>query len=52
MADSFVKSPQFVRQTIIKGYRQGRKISELADSSGLSRDEIELIIENEQNRGS
>jgi biopolymer transport protein ExbB/TolQ len=51
MADSFVKSPQFVRQTIIKGYRQGRKISELADSSGLSRDEIELIIENEQNRG-
>ncbi len=52
MADSFVKSPQFVRQTVIKGYRQGKEISELADSSGLSRDEIELILESEQNRGS
>lgn len=52
MADSFVKSPQFVRQTVIKGHRQGKEISELADSSGLSRDEIELILESEQNRGS
>jgi len=41
-----------VRQTVIKGYRQGKEISELADSSGLSRDEIELILESEQNRGS
>ena len=52
IADGFVKSPQFVRQTVIKGYRQGKEISELADSSGLSRDEIELILESEQNRGS
>lgn len=51
MADSFTKSPQFVRQAVIKGYRQGKEINDLAETSGLSKDEVELIIESEHNRG-
>ncbi len=51
-ADGFAKSPHFVRQSILKGYRQGKSIEDLTHSSGLSRDEIELIIESEREQGS
>lgn len=50
IADGFAKSPQFVRQSILKGLRQGKSIEELADNSGLSRDEIELIVESAENQ--
>ena len=50
IADGFTKSPQFVRQSILKGLRQGKSIEELADNSGLSRDEIELIVESAENQ--
>lgn len=44
-ADNFTKSPQFLRQTILSGFRRGQSIESLAHSTGLSVDEIELIID-------
>ncbi len=44
-ADEFAKSPQFLRQVIITGHRQGKGIKELSRATGLSADEVELIID-------
>ena len=44
-ADEFAKSPQFLRQVIITGHRQGKGIKELSRATGLSSDEVELIID-------
>ncbi len=44
-ADEFAKSPQFLRQVIITGHRQGKSIKELSRATGLSADEVELIID-------
>lgn len=44
-ADEFAKSPQFLRQVIITGHRQGKSVKDLARATGLSADEVELIID-------
>ena len=44
-ADEYARSPQFLRQVIITGNRQGKGIKELARATGLSTDEVELIID-------
>ncbi len=44
-AEKFTKSPQFMKQIILTGYKNGRSIEELAQSTGLSVDEVELIVE-------
>lgn len=44
-ADEYARSPQFLRQVIISGNRQGRSPKELAKTTGLSVDEVELIID-------
>ena len=44
-ADEFAKSPQFLRQVIITGHRQGKSVKELSRATGLSADEVELIID-------
>lgn len=44
-ADEYARSPQFLRQVIITGSRQGKNIKELARATGLSTDEVELIID-------
>lgn len=44
-ADEFAKSPQFLRQVIITGHRQGKSVKDLARATGLSVDEVELIID-------
>ena len=44
-ADEYAKSPQFLRQVIISGHRQGKSVAELAKATGVSADEVELIID-------
>jgi uncharacterized protein HemX len=43
-AESLAQSPQFLRQIILSGHRKGRSITTLAQSTGLSTDEVELIL--------
>lgn len=44
-AENFTKSPQFLRQTILSGFRRGQSIHDLAKSTGLSVEEVELILD-------
>lgn len=44
-ADEYARSPQFLRQIIITGHRQGKSIKELAKATGVAADEVELIID-------
>jgi septal ring factor EnvC (AmiA/AmiB activator) len=44
-ADEYTKSPQFLRQVVITGHRQGKNAKELARATGISEDEVELIID-------
>lgn len=44
-AKTFTKSPQFLRQTILSGFKRGHSIQALAQSTGLSEDEVELILD-------
>ena len=44
-AENFTKSPQFLRQTILSGFKRGQSVSALAQATGLSVDEVELIID-------
>lgn len=44
-AESMSKSPDFLREIIFEGRRQGRTYTEIARSTGLSVEEVELIIE-------
>lgn len=44
-AENFTKSPQFLRHTIQSGFRRGQSVEALAASTGLSIDEVELIID-------
>jgi len=39
------RSPHFLREVILSGRRQGKSIPELANSTGLSVDEVELILD-------
>lgn len=45
MANEFSKSPQFMREIIIKGHRAGKSAAQMAKKTGLSLEEIELIID-------
>ena len=44
-AENFTKSPQFLRQTILSGWKRGQSARALAQATGLSVDEVELIID-------
>ena len=44
-ADEYARSPQFLRQVIITGHRQGKSVKELAKATGIGSDEVELIID-------
>ncbi|MBU1003335.1 MAG: hypothetical protein KKE73_12555 [Proteobacteria bacterium] len=39
------RSPHFLREVILSGRRQGKSVPELASSTGLSVDEVELILD-------
>jgi biopolymer transport protein ExbB/TolQ len=43
-AESVSRSPQFLRELILKGKKRGRTPAQLAKSVGLSLDEVELIL--------
>jgi len=45
LASEYCKSPQFMKEIIIKGHRAGKSPVQLAKSSGLSLEEIDLIID-------
>ncbi|NMC49121.1 MAG: hypothetical protein GYA47_06815 [Desulfovibrio sp.] len=39
------RSPQFLRQVIVNGHKKGQSVDALATSTGLSQDEVRLILE-------
>jgi len=43
-AQAMSRSPQFLREVIISGKRKGRTAAQLAKATGLSLDEVELIL--------
>jgi uncharacterized protein HemX len=43
-AENVSRSPQFLRELIIKGKKKGRTPAQLAKSVGLSLDEVDLIL--------
>ncbi|SDK76099.1 hypothetical protein SAMN05660337_1136 [Maridesulfovibrio ferrireducens] len=44
-AEEFSRSPQFLRQIIITGHKEGKPVSRLAKATGLSTEEVELILD-------
>jgi biopolymer transport protein ExbB/TolQ len=44
-AEKTARSPQFLREVVIAGLKRGQSALTLAKSTGLSVDEVELIIE-------
>jgi uncharacterized protein HemX len=44
-AENFTKSPQFLRQTILSGFKRGQSAQALAQATGLSVDEVDLILD-------
>ena len=45
LANEYCKSPQFMREIILQGHRTGQSPAQMAKSTGLSLEEIELIID-------
>lgn len=43
-AEGVCRSPQFLRELILSGYRRGQTPGQLARSTGLSVEEVELIL--------
>ncbi|MDR3043868.1 MAG: hypothetical protein LBU75_06335 [Desulfovibrio sp.] len=43
-AEGISRSPQFLREVILNGHRKGRSLDQIARSTGLSVDEVELIL--------
>ena len=43
-ADKIIRSPQSMKNIVLSGYRQGRSVSDLAKATGMSVDEVELIL--------
>jgi DNA-directed RNA polymerase specialized sigma24 family protein len=43
-AQAISRSPQFLREVILSGKRKGRTSAQLAKATGLSLDEVELIL--------
>lgn len=46
-AETVSRSPQFLRELIISGRKKGRSPAQLAKATGLSLDEVELILTRE-----
>ncbi|GAB6176376.1 hypothetical protein JCM16814_12670 [Desulfobaculum senezii] len=44
-AEQISRSPQFLREVILSGHRKGKSAQALALSTGLSVDEVELILD-------
>ncbi|WP_432737231.1 hypothetical protein [Maridesulfovibrio sp. FT414] len=44
-AEEFSRSPQFLRQIILTGHKEGKPVSRLAKATGLTIEEVELIID-------
>lgn len=44
-AEGLSQSPAFLRQIILSGHRKGKSAGELARSTGLSVEEVEIILE-------
>lgn len=44
-AESLSQSPGFLRQIILSGHRKGKSPDDLAQSTGLSVEEVEIILE-------
>ena len=49
-AEGIVRSPQFLRELILNGRKKGLTPQKIALSAGLSVDEVELILAQEQSR--
>ncbi len=49
-AERYTKSPEFLRHVILSGQRRGQSPQALAQATGLSVDEVELILEAEARR--
>ena len=47
-AEEFTRSPEFIRQIILTGHKKGQPIKALTKATGLSADEVELIIDQEK----
>jgi len=43
-AEQYSRSPQFMREVVLSGWRSGKSAPELARAAGLTVDEVELII--------
>jgi uncharacterized protein HemX len=43
-AEEISRSPDFLRQVVLAGMKKGQSARELAKATGLSQDEVELII--------
>ena len=43
-AEAVSRSPVFLREVILQGHKKGRTATQLAKSTGLSLDEVELIL--------
>jgi len=49
-AEGILRSPQFLREIILNGRKKGLNAQKIALSAGLSVDEVELILSQEQGR--
>ena len=47
-AEGIARSPQFLREIILNGRRKGQSVKQIARNSGLSVDEVELILAQNQ----
>lgn len=45
LANDYCKSPQFMREIILNGHRAGKSPAQMAKTTGLSLEEVELIID-------
>lgn len=45
LANDYCKSPQFMREIIINGHKAGKSPVQMAKGTGLSLEEVELIID-------
>ena len=44
-AETYSRSPGFLRQTVLSGHGRGKSVQDLAKATGLSTDEVEMILE-------
>ncbi|GAB6038855.1 hypothetical protein JCM15519_34140 [Fundidesulfovibrio butyratiphilus] len=46
-AEEYTRSPEFLRHVILTGHKKGQPVKALARATGLSVDEVELILDQE-----